>query len=123
MKTATAYIRVSTEGQATDGVSLEAQQAQDCSLWCLANDVNSERFSLMRVSAESGRTIDHNCNPPWTTFAGMQVFWLSTVFPVWLDRQRTQLQSANDSTEQARTLSAFPRNWTPPARRERWFSE
>ena len=38
MKTATAYIRVSTEGQATDGVSLETQQAK-IAAWCLANDV------------------------------------------------------------------------------------
>jgi site-specific DNA recombinase len=38
MKTATAYIRVSTEGQATEGVSLEAQQAK-IAAYCLANDV------------------------------------------------------------------------------------
>ena len=38
MKTATAYIRVSTEGQVTDGVSMEAQQAK-IAAWCLANDV------------------------------------------------------------------------------------
>ena len=38
MQTATAYIRVSTEGQATEGVSLEAQQAK-IQAWCLANDV------------------------------------------------------------------------------------
>ena len=38
MKTATAYIRVSTEGQAADGVSLDAQRAK-IAAWCLANDV------------------------------------------------------------------------------------
>lgn len=38
MKTATAYIRVSTEGQATDGVSLDAQQAK-IEAWCYANDI------------------------------------------------------------------------------------
>lgn len=38
MTTATAYIRVSTEGQATDGVSLDAQKAK-IEAWCLANDV------------------------------------------------------------------------------------
>jgi site-specific DNA recombinase len=38
MQTATAYIRVSTEGQATEGVSLQAQQAK-IQAWCLANDV------------------------------------------------------------------------------------
>jgi DNA invertase Pin-like site-specific DNA recombinase len=34
---AVAYIRVSTEGQASEGVSLEAQQAK-VRAWCLAND-------------------------------------------------------------------------------------
>ena len=38
MHTATAYIRVSTEGQATEGVSLEAQQAK-IAAYCLANDL------------------------------------------------------------------------------------
>jgi len=38
MKTATAYIRVSTEDQATDGVSLDAQRAK-IEAWCLVNDV------------------------------------------------------------------------------------
>jgi DNA invertase Pin-like site-specific DNA recombinase len=38
MKTATAYIRVSTEGQVTDGVSLDAQRAK-IEAWCFANDI------------------------------------------------------------------------------------
>ena len=38
MKTATAYIRVSTESQATDGVSLDAQRAK-IEAWCFANDI------------------------------------------------------------------------------------
>ena len=38
MKNATAYIRVSTEGQVTDGVSLDAQQAK-IAAWCLVNDL------------------------------------------------------------------------------------
>jgi DNA invertase Pin-like site-specific DNA recombinase len=37
-KTAIGYVRVSTEGQATEGVSLAAQQAK-IQAWCLANDV------------------------------------------------------------------------------------
>lgn len=37
MPIATAYIRVSTESQATDGVSLDAQRAK-IEAWCLAND-------------------------------------------------------------------------------------
>ena len=38
VKTATAYIRVSTERQASEGMSLEAQEAKIRS-WCLADDV------------------------------------------------------------------------------------
>ena len=38
MKTATAYIRVSTESQVSDGVSLDAQQAK-IAAWCLVNDM------------------------------------------------------------------------------------
>ncbi len=38
MQTAIAYVRVSTDGQATEGVSLEAQQAK-IAAWSLANDV------------------------------------------------------------------------------------
>lgn len=38
MQTAIGYVRVSTEGQATEGVSLEAQRAK-IEAWCLANDV------------------------------------------------------------------------------------
>jgi site-specific DNA recombinase len=37
-KLAIGYVRVSTEGQATEGVSLAAQQAK-IQAWCLANDV------------------------------------------------------------------------------------
>jgi site-specific DNA recombinase len=38
MKTATAYIRVSTDGQVNDGVSLDAQRAK-IEAWCFANDI------------------------------------------------------------------------------------
>lgn len=38
MQTAIGYVRVSTEGQAMEGVSLEAQRAK-IEAWCLANDV------------------------------------------------------------------------------------
>jgi site-specific DNA recombinase len=37
-KTATGYLRVSTEGQARERVSLEAQRAK-IEAWCLANDI------------------------------------------------------------------------------------
>jgi len=39
MKTAIGYVRVSTEEQATEGVSLEAQQAR-LAAWCLVNDLD-----------------------------------------------------------------------------------
>jgi DNA invertase Pin-like site-specific DNA recombinase len=38
VKLAIGYVRVSTGGQATEGVSLDAQQAK-IQAWCLANDV------------------------------------------------------------------------------------
>jgi len=38
MATAIGYVRVSTEGQATDGVSLDAQRTK-IAAWCLANDI------------------------------------------------------------------------------------
>lgn len=37
MQTAIGYVRVSTEDQATEGVSLDAQKAK-LAAWCLAND-------------------------------------------------------------------------------------
>jgi len=48
MKTATAYIRVSTEGQAKEGVSLEVQQRK-IEAWCVAND-----FELGGVFVDAG---------------------------------------------------------------------
>lgn len=48
MKTATAYIRVSTETQATDGVSLDAQRAK-IEAWCLVND-----FTMGQVFVDAG---------------------------------------------------------------------
>lgn len=48
MKPAIAYIRVSTEEQATEGVSLDAQRAK-VEAWCLAND-----FELAGVFVDAG---------------------------------------------------------------------
>ena len=45
---AVGYCRVSTEGQATEGVSLEAQQAR-IAAWCVANG-----YQLARVFIEAG---------------------------------------------------------------------
>jgi len=56
MKTATAYIRVSTEGQATDGVSLDAQQAK-IAAWCVVNDV--ELGSVFIDAGISGKRADN----------------------------------------------------------------
>ncbi len=51
-----AYIRVSTEGQATEGVSLDAQQAK-IQAWCLANDV--EMGSVFIDAGLSGSRADN----------------------------------------------------------------
>jgi len=48
MKTAIAYIRVSTERQATEGISLEAQEAR-ISAWCAANG-----YELSQVFIDAG---------------------------------------------------------------------
>lgn len=48
MKAAIAYIRVSTERQATEGVSLEAQQAR-IKQWCQANG-----YELVQIEVDAG---------------------------------------------------------------------
>ena len=48
MKKAVGYCRVSTEGQAVDGVSLDAQKAK-IEAWCIAND-----FDLIGVFVDAG---------------------------------------------------------------------
>jgi len=67
-KPAIAYVRVSTEGQALEGVSLDAQRAR-VEAWCVAND-----FTLAAVYCDAGlsgkradnrpelqRALDHVC--------------------------------------------------------------
>lgn len=56
MKTAIAYIRVSTEEQATDGVSLDTQRAK-VQAWCLANDC--ELTGLFVDAGLSGKRADN----------------------------------------------------------------
>ena len=48
MKTAIGYIRVSTEKQANEGVSLEAQEAR-INAWCVANG-----YELVQVYVDAG---------------------------------------------------------------------
>ena len=48
MQTAIGYVRVSTEDQATEGVSLDAQKAK-LAAWCLAND-----YELSKVLVDAG---------------------------------------------------------------------
>mgnify|MGYP003373911601 CR=1 FL=1 len=57
MATAIGYIRVSTEGQAQDGVSLDAQRAK-IEAWCLLND-----YQLSAVHVDAGIS-GKNCNRP-----------------------------------------------------------
>jgi site-specific DNA recombinase len=55
-KAAIGYVRVSTEGQATEGVSMDAQQAK-IQAWCLANDV--ELGSVFIDAGLSGKRADN----------------------------------------------------------------
>ena len=57
MATAIGYIRVSTEGQAQDGVSLDAQRAK-IAAWCELND-----YTLTAVHVDAGIS-GKNCNRP-----------------------------------------------------------
>jgi DNA invertase Pin-like site-specific DNA recombinase len=56
--TAIGYVRVSTEGQATEGVSLEAQQAK-ISAWCEANG-----YTLAAVHVDAGLSGSRADNRP-----------------------------------------------------------
>ena len=56
MKKAIGYIRVSTEGQAVDGVSLDTQRAK-IEAWCLANDF--ELAGLFVDAGISGKRADN----------------------------------------------------------------
>ena len=56
MKTAIAYIRVSTPGQVDEGISLEAQQAK-AEAWCVANDV--ELSAVFMDAGISGKRADN----------------------------------------------------------------
>lgn len=58
MKTAYGYVRVSTEGQAVDGVSLEAQKAR-IAAWCLLNDC-----TLAEVFVDAGLSGKRSDNRP-----------------------------------------------------------
>lgn len=57
MASAIGYIRVSTEGQAQDGVSLDAQRAK-IEAWCVLND-----YVLTAVHVDAGIS-GKNCNRP-----------------------------------------------------------
>ncbi|AMV32779.1 DNA-invertase hin [Pirellula sp. SH-Sr6A] len=58
MKTAIGYCRVSTEDQASEGVSLEAQRAK-IAAWCLANDVE-----LLDIQTDAGLSGGRSDNRP-----------------------------------------------------------
>lgn len=58
MKTAIGYARVSTEDQASEGVSLEAQRAK-IAAWCIANDVE-----LLDIQTDAGLSGGRSDNRP-----------------------------------------------------------
>lgn len=57
MNKAIGYIRVSTEQQADEGVSLEAQKAK-IAAWCLANDYQFDDATLFIDAGISGKTMN-----------------------------------------------------------------
>lgn len=57
MKKAIGYIRVSTEQQADEGVSLDAQKAK-IAAWCVANDYQLDEASLFIDAGISGKTMN-----------------------------------------------------------------
>lgn len=57
MKKAIAYIRVSTEQQAEEGISLEAQKAKIVA-WCAANDYQLDDASLFIDAGISGKSMN-----------------------------------------------------------------
>jgi len=67
MKPAVAYVRVSTEQQATEGVSLEAQQ-EKINAWCLLND-----YQLVSVHVDAGLSGKRADNRPELQLALDQV--------------------------------------------------
>lgn len=58
MKSAIGYVRVSTDGQVADGVSLEAQKAK-ISAWCLVHD-----FQLIDIHVDAGISGSKASNRP-----------------------------------------------------------
>lgn len=58
MNTAVGYVRVSTEGQAQDGASLEAQEAK-IRAWCEAND-----YTLLALHVDAGLSGGRSDNRP-----------------------------------------------------------
>jgi site-specific DNA recombinase len=77
MKPAVAYIRVSTEQQATEGVSLEAQQ-EKINAWCLLND-----YQLVSVHVDAGLSGKRADNRPELQLALDQVTRVGGVLVVY----------------------------------------
>ena len=62
MNKAIGYVRVSTEGQATEGVSLEAQRAK-IAAWCAVNDY--ELVAIFEDAGLSGARMDRREGLRW----------------------------------------------------------
>jgi len=77
MKPAVAYVRVSTEQQATEGVSLEAQQ-EKINAWCLLND-----YQLVSVHVDAGLSGKRADNRPELQLALDQVTRVGGVLVVY----------------------------------------
>ena len=71
---AVGYIRVSTQGQADDGVSLEAQRAK-LAAYCQLND-----GELLEVFADEGSAAPNGTAPAWP----LRSPWRRRTAPPWL---------------------------------------
>lgn len=97
---AVGYIRVSTEQQAGEGVSLEAQKAK-IEAWCLANDC--ELVGVHVDAGISGKSMEKRWACKWLSMRLARAWrWWFIPFPVWLVLLGTLSQSLSDSIKQVR---------------------
>ena len=90
MKTAIAYVRVSTEDQATEGVSIEAQKAK-LAAWCLINDCE-----LVATYVDAGLSGGRADNRPGLQAAIEQASKTKSVLVVYLAKSSGSIGQRHD---------------------------